>query len=247
VPYQDDFGRAINYLRVSVTDRCNLRCVYCMPSEGIAKQTHDQVLSYEEIALVVRAAAGLGVRKVRLTGGEPLARLGLPDLVSMLAGIAGLDDLSMTTNGTLLARHAAALAAAGLRRVNVSLDTLRPERFSQITRRGHLDDVWAGIRAAEEAGLGPIKLNMVVVRGLNDDEVADMARQTINQGLPLILAQPNHPLAQSFRQLAQREVAILSPQPEEPPGAAPGAGPGREASAPREHQGRSGLFGRPKR
>jgi len=122
------------------------------------------------------------VRKVRLTGGEPLARLGLPDLVSMLAGIAGLDDLSMTTNGTLLARHAAALAAAGLRRVNVSLDTLRPERFSQITRRGHLDDVWAGIRAAEEAGLGPIKLNMVVVRGLNDDEVADMARQTINQG-----------------------------------------------------------------
>lgn len=182
MPYHDDFGRAINYLRVSVTDRCNLRCVYCMPEDGVPKQAHGAMLSYEEIALVVRAAAGLGVRKVRLTGGEPLARLGLPDLVRMLAAIPGVDDLAMTTNGTLLARHAAALADAGLRRVNVSLDTLRPERFARITRRGRLDDVWAGLRAAEEAGLRPIKLNMVVIRGLNDDEVAAMAERSRTHG-----------------------------------------------------------------
>jgi cyclic pyranopterin phosphate synthase len=182
VPYHDVFGRAINYLRVSVTDRCNLRCVYCMPEEGIPKQPHGDMLSYEEIALVVRAAAGLGVRKVRLTGGEPLARLGLPDLVRQLASIPGLDDLSMTTNGTLLARHAAALAEAGLVRVNISLDTLRPERFARITRRGRLEDVWAGVQAAQEAGLAPIKFNMVVVRGLNDDEVADMAARSLTHG-----------------------------------------------------------------
>ena len=182
MPHQDDFGRAINYLRVSVTDRCNLRCVYCMPAEGIDKQAHGEILRYEEIALVVRAAAELGVRKVRLTGGEPLARLGLPDLVRMLAAIPGIDDLSMTTNGTLLARHAQAMARAGLRRVNISLDTLRPERFEQITRFGRLDDVWAGIAAAQAAGLTPIKLNMVVVRGLNDDEVVDFARHTISDG-----------------------------------------------------------------
>ena len=180
--YQDDFGRAINYLRVSVTDRCNLRCVYCMPADGIDKQAHGEILRYEEIALVVRAAAELGVRKVRLTGGEPLARLGLPDLVRMLASIPGIDDLSMTTNGTLLARHARALAAAGLRRVNISLDTLRPERFEQITRHGQLDDVWAGLAAAEAAGLNPLKLNMVVVRGLNDDEVVEFARRSVSDG-----------------------------------------------------------------
>lgn len=182
MPHQDDFGRAINYLRVSVTDRCNLRCVYCMPAGGIDKQTHGEILRYEEIALVVRAAAELGVRKVRLTGGEPLARLGLPDLVRMLAAIPGIDDLSMTTNGTLLARYAQALAEAGLRRVNISLDTLRPERFEQITRFGRLDDVWAGMAAAQAAGLAPIKLNMVVVRGINDDEVVDLARRTLSDG-----------------------------------------------------------------
>jgi GTP 3',8-cyclase len=182
VPHQDDFGRAINYLRVSVTDRCNLRCVYCMPSTGVDKQPHGDILRYEEIALIVRAAAELGLRKVRLTGGEPLARLGLPDLVRLLAAIPGIDDLSMTTNGTMLARHAQALAAAGLQRVNISLDTLRPERFAQITRHGRLDDVWAGMAAARAAGLTPIKLNMVVVRGLNDDEIVDMARRTISDG-----------------------------------------------------------------
>jgi GTP 3',8-cyclase len=182
LPHRDDFGRAINYLRVSVTDRCNLRCVYCMPAEGIQKRPHAEILRYEELALIIRAAAELGICKVRLTGGEPLARLGLVDFVRLVAAIPGIDDLSMTTNGTLLARHAAALADAGLRRVNISLDTLRADRFHYITRRGCLDDVRAGIAAAQAADLSPIKLNMVVIRGLNDDEVTDFARRTVSDG-----------------------------------------------------------------
>jgi cyclic pyranopterin phosphate synthase len=182
VPYQDGLGRAINYLRVSVTDRCNLRCVYCMPEEGIDKRPHDEVLSYEELEVVVRAAAGLGISKVRLTGGEPLARLGLAGFVGQIAAMPGIEDLSMTTNGTLLARHAASLAAAGLRRVNISLDTLRAERFTQITRRGRLDDVLAGMAAARQASLEPVKVNAVVIRGLNDDELGDFARRTASDG-----------------------------------------------------------------
>jgi cyclic pyranopterin phosphate synthase len=182
LPYRDDFGRAINYLRVSVTDRCNLRCVYCMPSQGISKRPHNAILRYEEMALVVRAAAELGICKVRLTGGEPLARLGLVQFVAMIARTPGIDDVSMTTNGTLLARHAADLAAAGLQRVNISLDSLRPDRFRQITGRGRLEDVLAGVAAARRAGLVPIKFNTVVVRGLNDDEVIDLARRTADQG-----------------------------------------------------------------
>ncbi|MEJ2209636.1 MAG: GTP 3',8-cyclase MoaA [Anaerolineae bacterium] len=182
MPYRDDFGRAINYLRVSVTDRCNLRCVYCMPDGGVQKKAHDAILRYEEMALVVRAAAGLGISKVRLTGGEPLARLGLAEFVAMVAATPGIDDVSMTTNGTLLARHAAELAAAGLQRVNISLDSLRPERFRQITRRDRLDDVLAGVEAARAAGLVPIKFNTVVVRGVNDDEIVDLARRTITHG-----------------------------------------------------------------
>ncbi len=155
MPYQDDFGRAINYLRVSVTDRCNLRCVYCMPEEGVAIKPHADILSYEDFVRIIGAAADLGISKVRITGGEPLARLDLAAFVRMVAAIPGIDDLSMTTNGTLLARHAEDLARAGLQRVNISLDTLRPERFQRITRRGRLDDVWAGIEAAERSGLAP--------------------------------------------------------------------------------------------
>ena len=179
MPFQDDFGRAINYLRVSVTDRCNLRCVYCMPPQGVKKHAHTDILRYEELALVIRAAAEIGITKVRLTGGEPLARMGLTEFVQMIAAIPGIDDLSMTTNGTLLARHAKALAEAGLHRVNVSLDTLDPERFATITRRDRLDDVWAGIAAARAVGLTPIKFNMVVVRGLNDDQIVDFAGKTL--------------------------------------------------------------------
>jgi len=179
MPYLDSFDRPINYLRISVTDRCNLRCVYCMPPQGIELRSHEEILTFEEIARVVEAAAAIGITKIRLTGGEPLARLGLPDLTRMLAAVPGIDDISMTTNGTLLARHADALAAAGLHRVNVSLDTLRPERFRRITRRGTLADVWDGIGAAQRAGLRPIKLNTVVIRGMNEDEVTDFAQMTL--------------------------------------------------------------------
>jgi cyclic pyranopterin phosphate synthase len=153
-----------------------------MPEEGIEKQPHAGILSYEEMALIVRAAAELGVGKVRLTGGEPLARLGLVEFVRMLSSIPGIDDLALTTNGTLLARYAADLAAAGLHRVNISLDTLREDRFQAITRRNRFADVWDGVAAARSVGLTPIKFNMVVVRGLNDDEVVAFARRTLEAG-----------------------------------------------------------------
>jgi len=175
MPYLDAFNRPISYLRVSVTDRCNLRCVYCMPPEGVPWRPHGEVLRYEEVEVVVRAAAQLGISKIRLTGGEPLVRKDLVDLVAMLARIPGIDDLAMTTNGILLARYAEELRAAGLKRVNVSLDTLRPERFRRITRLGKLSDTLEGIAAAKEAGLVPVKINAVVIRGLNDDEVVDFA------------------------------------------------------------------------
>ena len=172
---RDSQSRVIDYLRVSVTDRCNLRCVYCMPPEGVTLLEHRDLLSFEEITAVVSAAVGLGVRKVRLTGGEPLVRLGLTELVRALARIPGLDDLSLSTNGTLLKDQAAGLKAAGLTRVNVSLDSLNPETYRRITRQGNLSDVLGGIEAAQEAGLTPIKLNTVVMRGINDDEVKALA------------------------------------------------------------------------
>ena len=171
----DRFGREITYLRVSVTDRCNLRCIYCMPADGVPWRPHDEILSYEEIVRIVRVAARIGIRKVRLTGGEPLVREGIVSLVEELRKIPGIAELVMTTNGTLLTRYARDLARAGLDRVNVSLDTLRPERFREITRLGDLADALDGIGAAQEAGLDPIKLNAVVMRGINDDEVADLA------------------------------------------------------------------------
>jgi len=178
----DSFQRPINYLRVSVTDRCNLRCIYCMPLEGIPLMAHADILSYEEIRDAVDAAAGLGINKVRLTGGEPLVRSDLSKLVQMLATIKGIDDISLTTNGTLLAGCAAALKSAGLDRVNISLDSLRPDRFRSITRLGNLTDTLAGIEAAKEAGLQPVKINTVVMAGINDDEITDFARKTIYEG-----------------------------------------------------------------
>jgi GTP 3',8-cyclase len=178
----DSFQRPINYLRVSVTDRCNLRCIYCMPSQGVGLMSHGDILSYEEIHSVVRAAADLGVNKIRLTGGEPLVRAGLTGLIELIARTKGIDDIALTTNGILLARDAVALKQAGLCRVNVSLDTLRPERFRQITRLGESpDQVLSGIEAARKAGLDPVKINMVVVAGVNDDEIVDFATRTINE------------------------------------------------------------------
>jgi len=186
MPYLDNFNRPISYLRVSVTDRCNLRCVYCMPPEGVPWRPHGEILRYEEIETVVQAAAELGISKVRLTGGEPLVRKGLVDLVSMISRIPGIDDLAMTTNGILLARYAEELKAAGLQRVNVSLDTLKPEQFRTITRLGELSDTLEGIAAAKEAGLVPVKVNNVVIHGLNDDEVVDFARLTCAPPPPLV-------------------------------------------------------------
>ncbi|MBM4444156.1 MAG: GTP 3',8-cyclase MoaA [Chloroflexi bacterium] len=171
----DSFQRPISYLRVSVTDRCNLRCVYCMPAGGVPLVPRADILSYEEIATVVRVAAGMGIAKVRLSGGEPLAREGLVGLVEMVSRIEGIDDVALTTNGVLLREQAAGLAAAGLRRVNVSLDSLKTERFRQITGYDALRDVLDGIEEARRAGLAPIKVNMVVMRGVNDDEVVDFA------------------------------------------------------------------------
>ncbi len=172
---RDGFGRTATDLRLSVTDRCNFRCTYCMPATGLPWLPRDSVLSFEEITRLVRVFIGLGVRSVRLTGGEPLVRPGLDRLVTMLVEL-GTVDLSMTTNGFLLARHAEALAQAGLRRVNVSIDSLLRHRFAELARRDALDQVMDGLLAAERAGLSPIKLNCVVVRGTNDDEVVDFAR-----------------------------------------------------------------------
>jgi len=178
----DSFQRPINYLRISVTDRCNLRCVYCMPAEGVPLMPHEDILTYEEIITIARAAAELGISKVRLTGGEPLVRSGLDELIRMLAQIDGIDDISLTTNATLLSRHAAELKRAGLQRVNISLDTLKADKFSLITRSNlALGDVLAGIEAAKSAGLNPVKLNMVVMYGVNDDELLDFAAKTIDE------------------------------------------------------------------
>lgn len=177
---KDNFGREITYLRIAVTDLCNLRCVYCMPPEGVKCSPREEVLRFEEIQRLVRVATGLGVRRVRLTGGEPLARRDVLKFVAMLRELPGLEDISLTTNGTLLAPQARALRDAGLNRVNISLDTLRPERFASITRRGRLEDAWQGIEAALAAGLHPVKLNTVIARGWNDDELADLARLTLD-------------------------------------------------------------------
>ncbi len=170
----DRFGRVHDDLRISVTDRCNLRCVYCMPEEGMAFLPRSELLTFDEIARVAQVAEGLGVTSIRLTGGEPLMRTGLNTLIARLAEI-GFDDLAMTTNGTGLGRQARALASAGLRRVNISCDSLRPERFATVRRRGSLKVVLDAMEAAESAGLAPVKVNVVLVRGHNDEEILDFA------------------------------------------------------------------------
>ncbi|HYQ48710.1 MAG TPA: GTP 3',8-cyclase MoaA [Thermodesulfovibrionales bacterium] len=178
-PLQDSYSRVIDYLRISITDKCNLRCIYCMPPDGIAPVRHTDILSYEEIVRVAAVAARLGVKKIRLTGGEPLVRKDIAFLVASLRAIPGIEDLSLTTNGSLLGQHAGALAHAGLDRVNVSIDSFRPERYREITRGGDLEAVLKGVQAAEDAGLRPLKINMVPMRGVNEDEILDFARITI--------------------------------------------------------------------
>jgi cyclic pyranopterin phosphate synthase len=175
----DGFGRAVEYLRISVTDKCNLRCVYCMPEEGMPWLRRDQLLTYEEIGDIVRVMVGMGLKRIRLTGGEPLVRKDIVELVEILGGIEGIEDIALTTNAVLLDRLAQPLKAAGVNRINVSLDSLRPERVDAIARRaGSYDKVMEGLNAAERAGFDPIKINTVLMRGTNDDEVADFAALT---------------------------------------------------------------------
>jgi cyclic pyranopterin phosphate synthase len=175
----DKYGRVHRDLRISLTDRCSLRCTYCMPAEGVPWLAKSNILSTDELERVARVAASLGIVEVRLTGGEPLLRPDVVDVVRRMAAIDGEDgplEVSMTTNGLALTKFATELVAAGLARVNISIDTLRPERFAELTRRDRLDDVFAGIRAAKAAGLEPVKLNAVAMRGVNDDELIDLVR-----------------------------------------------------------------------
>lgn len=174
----DQYGRRLNYLRISLTDRCNFRCVYCMPEDMLFRPQSD-LMQDDEVLYFVRLFADLGFDKFRLTGGEPTVRPHLVNLVRDIVAIHGVKSLSMTTNGVVLKRYAQSLAAAGLQRVNISLDTLDPKKFEMLTRRDSFQEVWGGIIAAEEVGLTPIKLNIVVVLGHNDDEVIDLARLTL--------------------------------------------------------------------
>ena len=175
---RDQFGRSITYLRLSITDRCNYRCRYCMPPEGVAHKSHGDICSLEELRDMAAAAVSCGVRKIRVTGGEPLVRRGVVDLCRMLRALPGVEELCITTNGALLETLAQPLRQAGVDRLNISLDTLRPDRFRAITRLGELAEVQRGIRAAEAAGFSRLKLNCVLMGGVNDDEVADFAALT---------------------------------------------------------------------
>jgi cyclic pyranopterin phosphate synthase len=176
----DQYQRRIDYLRVSITDRCNLRCIYCMPPTGARKLSHDDILSYEELLRLVGIALEMGISKVRVTGGEPLARRGSIDLCRRLSRLPGLESLSLTTNGVLLEQYARDLYAAGIQRINISLDTIQRRKFHHITGVDAFDAVWRGIQAAAAAGFYPIKLNVVVMGGMNDDEIVDLALLTKN-------------------------------------------------------------------
>src|SRR3990172_5343749 len=180
----DQYQREINYLRISLTNHCNLRCVYCMPINGLKFFSREELLSPAEIAEGVRVAASVGFRKFRLTGGEPTLRHDLLEIVRRMAAVEDVGDLAMTTNGILLPELARPLAEAGLRRVNIHLDTLHPERLPQIMRWGTLDQIWRGVEAAEEAGLVPLKLNAVIARGMNDADVVELAALTLERGGP---------------------------------------------------------------
>jgi len=217
----DSFQRPVNYLRVSVTDRCDLRCIYCLPPQGIPLMPRGDILSYEEIYAVVKVAAELGITKVRLSGGEPLIRAELAKLVAMLAQIEAIDDISLTTNGVWLKQRAAELKQAGLRRVNVSLDSLRRDRFEYITRSDNLGRVLEGIEAAKDVGLRPVKINMVVMGGINDDELLDFARQSIEPGwhvrfielMPFAREQPTAAKFVPLREMKERLGALGTLEP----------------------------------
>ena len=181
----DGYGRKIEYLRMSVTDACNLRCVYCMPPDGMAECPCHSAMSADEFVEIARAAAELGMKKLRITGGEPLVRSDIIPLVRELGAVQGIEDMSMTTNATLLAPCAEELYKAGIRRINISLDTLVPEKYAEITRGGRLSDALEGIRAAMAAGMSPVKLNTVLIGGFNDDEIETLAEMTVRYPVQL--------------------------------------------------------------
>ncbi|RLB81327.1 MAG: GTP 3',8-cyclase MoaA [Deltaproteobacteria bacterium] len=180
-PNVDPYNRKITYLRLSVTDRCNLRCIYCMPVKDLTLLDHADILTYEEILKLIRVATGVGIKKVRLTGGEPLIRRDFVHLVESVCRIARIEDVSITTNGVLLKEMARPLFEAGVHRINVSLDTLNPLKYTKITRRERFDAVWEGLRVAEAVGFSPIKVNVVVIKGINDDELLKFADLSVRK------------------------------------------------------------------
>jgi cyclic pyranopterin phosphate synthase len=215
---RDRFQREINYLRISLIDHCNLRCVYCMPLDAVRGTAKGDLLAPAEIETVARAAVSVGFRKIRLTGGEPTLRQDLIEIVARLAAIPGLDDLALTTNGILLPRLAVPLARAGLRRVNIHVDTLNPVRLAQIMRFGTFTEIWSGIQAAEAAGLTPIKLNAVVTRGFNDEDVVELAALTRDRAwhvrfielMPLGVGEPAALSRSAFVPSAETEARIVA-------------------------------------
>ena len=227
----DPYHRRIEYVRLSVTDRCDLRCHYCMPEGFRDFEAPDDWLTFDEIERVIRAFSELGTRRVRLTGGEPLVRRDLPVLANRLAALPGIEDLSLSTNATRLARHAVELQQAGISRINVSLDTLRADRFRAITQ-GKLDKVIAGLMAAREAGFAPIKINMVVMRGVNDDEVNDMVEFCLQHDFTLRFIE-TMPVGATGRSATDHYISLqdvkarLARDYELIPGAVPGGGPAR--------------------
>lgn len=180
---KDQKGRNITYMRISVTDKCNLRCVYCMPEEGVSPLCHDDVMTVEETILAAQAGASLGISKIRITGGEPLVRKGIVELCRGISEIPGIEEICMTTNGTLLPTYAKALREAGVDRLNISLDTLNPQKYNHITRLGDLAQVLEGIRSARDAGFQNLKINVVLMAGFNDDEIPEFVEMTRNENL----------------------------------------------------------------
>ncbi len=235
----DGQGRKHDYLRISVTDRCNLRCIYCMGDDGIEQTSHDQILSYEDILKVVSAAAELGISKIRITGGEPLVRKDLVDLIKMIAAVPGIKDLAMTTNGTLLPRYIEALKKAGLNRVNISLDTLNADKYQKITRCGKFEDVLKGIDASLHYELTPVKINTVLMNGVNDEEVIAFLKLAMEKPLHIRFIEymqigdhdqgySNHYLPLSFVEKTAKKAGLpLKPVPL--PG---GAGPAESYNIP---------------
>lgn len=228
----DPFGRKIEYVRLSVTDRCDLRCFYCIPQQFKGFEEPEHWLTFDEIHRVIGAFAELGVEKVRITGGEPLVRKNIPDLAKRLSSIPGINDLSLSTNAVQLSRHANALRQANVSRINVSLDSLHPQRFKQITNGGKLEKVLSGLMAAKEAGFYPIKINMVVMKGVNDDEVQDMVNFCIEHQFTLRFIE-TMPMGDTGRSASNHYLSLdvvkqqLQQQFELIPGVMPGGGPAR--------------------